>query len=1839
MKKILTLNLLSLLLLVYSQTLKADEIWNVDFSKSINKGYWGVNSDMLDVSDWLLDVSACNFENDNDYVKVVATSGGRLEAVDCNGVAIWKSRDIDISKFSDCNISVDVAETGSSGNSEKFVRLFYQLDGGAEYPFETNAENVGNWDKVQASQGGLNGNTLVVIAKISNPLSSNKVYFDNVLVNGVSKPVKKNNLSQVLPSKSPDEPSVIESTVTTKDDAVRVFKFIIDETIDANDKLPTKIKRMVFYNQNPTVGISWEKNLGGVLLFDDETEISPSKLIISNDSICMDFLEGVLEIPDGGKKELSLKCYLNSSETVDDKGRFQMYIKENSNGFECYESGSGMDREYGGAFSSSIHTVDVRAAELSFSELLTPVFRGKDFSLEVKATDLLGNIDIDANHTVNIELITGDIDKWQITNRSTYLNNGVAKFYGLQYHGIHRIAFKASAISLSDSPFLTIDVLNARATEVLNVDWDLDQARISSLLTDSLNAIDVFKFKIRDGGDDNLPTVIKQIKLVAGEHNQLDWKKSVGGFKLKREDTPIGMNYLWDKNRLTIELNSLTVESEQEASFTLSLYLKEGKTIDASQFQIRIDNAHEGWLIDSSGSDFREIFSDNLVGPLFTCDVVSTKMKFLSLPDHVPFDQIFCVEISLLDEMGNVDFNSDREIKLSLASGNGELKSSSSFTKSATNGVFKWDDLSYSAADNFTLLAESKELNSVLSDNISAVDQTSKILPGEKISILDLPATTITRENAVSVLNFSVEDVGNYDDLSTKITTARFNKCDVINGFSWEKHIAGAVIKKGEEFVAHTTNINDSYIQFYSSGGLMEIENGSTEEYSLSVYFRSGQVPDNTKLQVYIPKVDHGWKSKESGSGIEPGLTDKIISEIHRINVVADRVLFGEHPFVIKDASDPFSLDLLAVDSCSNVDQDFNGSVRVKSITSDGSLYSNDLVGIVNGEYIFEEITYEGSNDFKMVVEYENHSDTTIVYLGKDLLAVNEDFESEELSGWFNTADWTISSYNKLEGSYSLKHNLSQCEGGSYITRPLNNWRPDCGAIQWQFVLKNGDWDPNGHNNFQFHLVSNNDNPNKASLTYSIGVNQNDSDDLITLSKLENGVQETLLKSNFNWDENEQVAISVSYTSDGNWSLAINRLGELKNWTRIGEVNGKIVGKSDSWFSCLQFNYGTASRAGELWFDNLKINAVATPPKLMKVEVENENLIVLEFSKSLDFEKCLLKSGFELLRMDQKIEIIELEKGESGNSINLILKDTIESGTYSLKVENIIDLDSKVLKTDVQEFNYLAPARQFDIVFNELLIDESPSIGLPEYEFIELYNRSEHSICIENWILKVGEKETVLKNDTIKSNSFLILCSNAARDSLVSFGEVLGVTSFPTLTNSGNAIELASQTGVIIDKLTYSDKWYQSDLKNKGGWTLERIDPNNISWQESNWTSSMDQSGGTPGRENSVRESNLDKTHPELVDWILLSDTTIKLCFNEPMGSEEAMKPENYGLSNLQQNPDTINYVSDREIVLIFRKAFVVNQEYILLLSDRLVDLAGNKLSNPELKFVMAVKAERGDVVINEILFNPYPGGSDYVEIFNKSDNYIDLNQLLIANLDENYQINEAYILGEMQKFIPPQQYLLVSEDTAYVAKQYPANNKAVFLQLKNLPSYLDESGRVVLLRLDNDMLDDFAYSAQMHSDLLSDVEGVALERVNPNSETNRASNWQSAAQTIGFGTPGLQNSVFSLESFTESEVSLSSKRFTPNNDGVDDRLLINFKLKEAGYWANVRIFNSMGKQIRKLASNISIAQEDQLYWDGLGSNKERLPIGIYVVYIELFNEAGDVKNLKKTCVLGGKFN
>ena len=62
-------------------------------------------------------------------------------------------------------------------------------------------------------------------------------------------------------------------------------------------------------------------------------------------------------------------------------------------------------------------------------------------------------------------------------------------------------------------------------------------------------------------------------------------------------------------------------------------------------------------------------------------------------------------------------------------------------------------------------------------------------------------------------------------------------------------------------------------------------------------------------------------------------------------------------------------------------------------------------------------------------------------------------------------------------------------------------------------------------------------------------------------------------------------------------------------------------------------------------------------------------------------------------------------------------------------------------------------------------------------------------------------------------------------------------------------------------------------------------------------------------------------------------------------------------------------------------------------------DCNGN-VGSLEQEFVLGVWPKVDELVLNEILFNPKPTGFDYVELYNKSAQYIDISKLLIGNYD-----------------------------------------------------------------------------------------------------------------------------------------------------------------------------------------------------------------------------------------------
>jgi hypothetical protein len=185
-----------------------------------------------------------------------------------------------------------------------------------------------------------------------------------------------------------------------------------------------------------------------------------------------------------------------------------------------------------------------------------------------------------------------------------------------------------------------------------------------------------------------------------------------------------------------------------------------------------------------------------------------------------------------------------------------------------------------------------------------------------------------------------------------------------------------------------------------------------------------------------------------------------------------------------------------------------------------------------------------------------------------------------------------------------------------------------------------------------------------------------------------------------------------------------------------------------------------------------------------------------------------------------------------------------------------------------------------------------------------------------------------------------------------------------------------------------------------------------------------------------------------------------------------------------------------------------------------------------------------------------------------------------------------------------------------------------------NLPAFDRTSGNATLYTRSGVILDVFDYNADFHNALLDDVKGISLERISTSLSTQARETWYSAAETAGFGTPGLPNSQ-RLPDFTGTGiVEISPKVFSPDGDGFDDLLLVSFPGVSPGMLASIRVYDAEGRYVVRLAQNVSIGQEALVRWDGTDENGSRARIGPYVLWIELYAADGTVEHYKRTCVL-----
>lgn len=540
-------------------------------------------------------------------------------------------------------------------------------------------------------------------------------------------------------------------------------------------------------------------------------------------------------------------------------------------------------------------------------------------------------------------------------------------------------------------------------------------------------------------------------------------------------------------------------------------------------------------------------------------------------------------------------------------------------------------------------------------------------------------------------------------------------------------------------------------------------------------------------------------------------------------------------------------------------------------------------------------------------------------------------------------------------------------------------------------------------------------------------------------------------------------------------------------------------------------------------------------------------------------------------------------------------------------------------------------ANRYDVVIDEIMADPSPQVALPNVEFIELKNVSATAFNLNGW--KVGDATgsgTINSNFILQPDSFVIVCSTGSAAALSTYGSVIGMSNFPSLDNNGDVLFIRSKEGKTIHAVAYDVSWYKNDVKNQGGWTLEMIDTRNPCSGSDNWNTSTDTKGGTPGKKNAVDAINKDDHPPALLRAFATDSVTLSLMFDEPLDSAQAANVAHYNIEGAG-NPQSVSVLSPlfNTVQLKTATALVKNKAYNISVNN-VADCSNNATDRSNtVKAALAVTATTFDIVINEILFNPTPGGVDYVEVYNRSSNIIDLKDCYIANRSSNGNIASLQQVSTINRLLFPGDYMVLTENPATVQQQYITQQPDAFTTISSMPSYPDDKGDVVLLNAQGTILDEVQYDEHWHFKLINNDEGVSLERIDYNKSSQDASNWHSAATNVGYGTPGYRNSQFHSVTALPGDITVSPAVFSPDTDGYDDFTTINYQFPQQGYVCNISIFDASGRVVRYLTKNAVCGVTGYFGWDGIDERGNKLPVGIYVIYAEAFNLQGKIKRYK----------
>ncbi len=547
------------------------------------------------------------------------------------------------------------------------------------------------------------------------------------------------------------------------------------------------------------------------------------------------------------------------------------------------------------------------------------------------------------------------------------------------------------------------------------------------------------------------------------------------------------------------------------------------------------------------------------------------------------------------------------------------------------------------------------------------------------------------------------------------------------------------------------------------------------------------------------------------------------------------------------------------------------------------------------------------------------------------------------------------------------------------------------------------------------------------------------------------------------------------------------------------------------------------------------------------------------------------------------------------------------------------------------------------VILSEIMFDPSGS----EYydEFIEIYNTSEtDTVDLSGWQISDGTGSDFIiahfEGTKLAPGQFAVILdpgyftSSDQYDSLIPENALILTIDNSTF-GSGGLSNSTPETIILINSAGDTVARYMYSIDNEPGHSDEKIQMTDDDSPD-NWANSK-QENGTPGFRNSVSPLNFDLQLASILfsplkpnrNQTITANVSVKNCGIYPIANFHVSLFVDVDLDGFYSENELFvsseNFLTDLQPndSLQFALQFFLNRSGVFSTAAILKTTNDENPFNDSLFTRLAINFSASDVVINEIMYAPFSGSSEWIEIYNRLPFSINLQEWTLSDQDSS----ERAILSMIPFEIPSQSYALVAADSSVISEFNLSN--ANVLVLKDFPGLNNNGDAIFLFDANNNVIDQVNYLPDWGGET-----GVSLERINPDISSRDSSNWASCVAPAG-ATPGARNSIFVEKLSEQATLSISPNPFSPDGDGRDDVTIIQYNLPFNLSRVNISIFDSRGRLIRTLTDNQPSGTTGSLIWDGRDNFGHVCRVGIYIVLMEAIHyQQGVVKKMRRAVVV-----